>query len=58
MEMEKTNWKEYVREQAVEYGVHFDAAWEIFLLLGPNEAYDGFVTELQDIADSGEFEDY
>ena len=56
--MEKTNWKEYVREQAEEYGVPFDVAWEIFLLLGPNEAYDGFVTELQDIADSGEFEDY
>ena len=42
------NWKEYVTEQADNFGVSFETAWELFDILGPNEAYDGFITMLED----------
>lgn len=49
--MSKTNWKEYVRECAEDAGVDFETAWELFEVLGPEEAYDGFVTMLEDAAE-------
>ncbi len=55
------NWREYVRNEAEEYGVPFKLAWMLFQMLGPDEAHDGFITELQDLADyleeSEEFEE-
>lgn len=47
---EPMDWKKYVREQAEEFGVPFPDAWLLFELLGPNEAYDGFITELEDMS--------
>ena len=48
---EKMTWREYVRDDAENAGVDFDMAWEIFCVLGPLEAYDGFLTMLEDAAD-------
>ena len=45
------NWKEYVRDIADDYGVDFENAWTLFELLGELEAYDGFITMIQDYAD-------
>lgn len=50
MERTRDEWKEFIREQAEEHGVPFRAACEIFSVLGPNEAHDGFVTSLEDYA--------
>jgi len=45
-----TNWKEYVRNEAANFGVPFSEAWMLFEMLGPNEAYDGFITMMEDLA--------
>ncbi len=47
---EAKNWREYVKGVADEYGVDFDTAWTIFDLLGPSEAFDGFVTTIEDMS--------
>lgn len=44
------NWKKYVEECAEEYDVPFDRAWALFGVLGPSEAYDGFIAMLEDLA--------
>jgi hypothetical protein len=49
-----TFWKEYVRKEADQHGVPFKLAWMLFEMLGPEEAYDGFITELADYADQME----
>lgn len=41
---------DYVRGLAFEYGVTFSTAKAIADMLGPNEDYDGLVTELEDLA--------
>ena len=51
-------WKQYVRTQAEELGVPIPLAWQLFQLLGPREAYDGFIYELQELADQLEDEEY
>ena len=43
------NWREYVKEEAENFGVPFREAWALFQMLGPNEAYDGFITMLEDM---------
>lgn len=45
------NWDEYIKGQAEDYGVPLGVARMLFDLLGPSEAYDGFVTHLEDYAD-------
>ena len=42
-------WDNYVRSCASEYGVDLEVAFELFDLLGPEEAFDGFVTELEEL---------
>ena len=44
------SWGEYVVNQAEEQGVSISNAYSLFSLLGPSEAFDGFVTELEDAA--------
>ncbi len=36
----------------------FMSSWMLASALGPNEDFDGLVTELGDIADSGEFDGF
>ena len=43
-----SSWTEYVRQQADNFGVPFDTAACLFSLLGKSEAFDGFVTMLED----------
>lgn len=49
-----TNWKEYVQNEATNFGVPFGEAWTLFQTLGPNEAYDGFITMMEDLAEDYE----
>ena len=42
----------YSDDCAEEYGVDKEQAWAIMLLLGPSEAYDGFVTAIEDAAEN------
>ena len=46
--MPQENWDEYIADCAEDCGVDFDEAKMLFDLLGPNEAYDGFITMLED----------
>lgn len=48
------DWKKYVKETAKEYGVPFIDAWMLFDALGENEAYDGFITMIGDMAEEYE----
>lgn len=41
---------EYMRELSFEYGVPFSVVRALADMLGPNEDYDGLVTELEDMA--------
>lgn len=45
-----TDWKAYVKEQAETHGVEYKLAWQIFEVLGEEEAYDSFICTLEDIA--------
>ena len=42
----------YSDDCADDFFVDRELAWEIMLLLGPNEAYDGFVTAVEDAAEN------
>ena len=44
------SWTEYVKQQADNFGVPYDEAACLFSLLGKSEAFDGFVTMLEDQA--------
>lgn len=46
-----TTWGEYVRGHAENSGLDFDAAWALFDMLGESEAFDGFVTAVEDAED-------
>lgn len=39
---------EYVAGVADDYGISYEGAWMAFSMLGPGEAFDGFVTTLED----------
>jgi hypothetical protein len=45
------SWEQYVQEKADEFEVDFDTAWALFQTLGPSEAFDGFVTMLEDYSE-------
>ena len=47
--------QEYVKGVAEDFGVDFASAWMLFDILGPSEAYDGFITELEDYADGQDY---
>ncbi len=49
------SWGEYIWNCAEENEVKLSTAWALFELLGEIEAFDGFVTELQD-CDEGDCE--
>lgn len=49
------DWKEYSDEVADNYGIPHDAAWFIFVNLGPSEAFDGFISEVEDYVQMGGF---
>lgn len=42
------SWGEYIWNCAEENGVGLGKAWALFELLGESEAFDGFVTELEE----------
>lgn len=42
------SWGEYIVDQAENTGVRVGTALAIFDMLGPSEAFDGFVTSLED----------
>ena len=50
--------RQYLHDLAGEYELPLDVVLMLASMLGPNEDFDGVVTELCDIADSGEFADY
>ena len=50
--------RQYLHDLAGEYELPLDVVLMLASMLGPNEDFDGLVTELCDIADSGEFADY
>ena len=50
--------RQYLVDLAGEYELPLDVVLMLASMLGPNEDFDGLVTELCDIADSGEFADY
>lgn len=48
--------KQYLMGLADQFGLPFGVVLTVANILGPNEDFDGLVTELEDAADSGEFE--
>ena len=50
--------RQYLHDLAGEYELPLDVVLMLASMLGPSEDFDGLVTELCDIADSGEFADY
>jgi hypothetical protein len=46
-----TTWREYVEMTAEEYDVDIDDAQLAFDMLGATEAFDGYLTTLEDMAD-------
>ena len=44
-------WKQYSNEVADDMGVKRADAWLVFQMLGESEAFDGFVTTVEDMAD-------
>lgn len=50
--------RQYLHDLAAEYVLPLDVVFTLASMLGPSEDFDGLITELCDIADSGEFEDY
>ncbi|MBF0227752.1 MAG: hypothetical protein HQK76_20070 [Desulfobacterales bacterium] len=51
----KNSWKQYVKEQAENFGISFKEAWELFCVLGPSEAYDAFIVMLEDYSNYNSF---
>ena len=47
--------RQYLHDLAGEYELPLDVVLMLASMLGPSEDFDGLVTELCDIADSGEF---
>ena len=47
--------RQYLHDLAGEYELPLDVVLMLASMLGPNEDFDGLITELCDIADSGEF---
>jgi len=47
--------RQYLADLAGEYELPLDVVLSLASMLGPSEDFDGLVTELCDIADSGEF---
>lgn len=43
-------WIDYVKAKAKEFGVPAGTAMTLFHVLGPSEAFDGFITMLEDMA--------
>lgn len=50
--------RQYLVDLAGEYELPLDVVLMLASMLGPNEDFDGLVTELCDIADSGEFDGF
>ena len=50
--------RQYLHDLAGEYELPLDVVLMLASLLGPSEDFDGLITELCDITDSGEFADY
>ncbi len=50
--------RQYLHDLAGEYELPLDVVLSLASLLGPSEDFDGLVTELGDIADSGEFDGF
>ncbi len=44
------DWTKYIEEQADFHGVTFEEAIAVFEIMGENEAYDGFIIALEDLA--------
>lgn len=42
------SWGEYIAEKAAEADISVGTAFSLFQMLGPSEAFDGFVTSLED----------
>lgn len=51
------NRKEYLKSLSEDYGIPLEVVYAIADVYGPNEDFDGLVTELEDLADSGAFDD-
>lgn len=47
-EHDAESWGEYIVGKADEFGASVSNAFTLFELLGPTEAFDGFVTSLED----------
>jgi hypothetical protein len=47
-------WEEYIQEKADEFGTSLERATMIFDLLGSTEAFDGFITTMEDVSDEEE----
>jgi hypothetical protein len=47
---------EYLKGLAKEYGLPWIVVATAAQMLGPNEDFDGLITELEDAADSGEWD--
>ncbi len=50
--------RQYLHDLAGEYELPLDVVLMLASMLGPSEDFDGLITELCDITDSGEFADY
>jgi len=48
------SWGEYICTEAENAGVHVNVAYNLFQMLGEDEAFDGFVTHLEDAGEEGE----
>ncbi len=48
---------DYLRQLAEDYGVPRKHVFMLAHVLGPNEDFDGLVTEVQDLSESEDFDD-
>ena len=48
------SWGEYIYDMAENFGVRIQTAFSLFDMLGENEAFDGFVTSMEDGAEDCE----
>jgi hypothetical protein len=49
--------KQYLKGLAVDFGLPYSIVAMAASILGPNEDFDGLISELENAAESGEFED-
>lgn len=53
-----SNRKEYLQALAVDFGIDERVVFELAVILGPNEDFDGLIIELEDLAEMNEDDEW